>query len=97
MDELQKHLSTFDISLTNVIQTVDFAMKLVGTMKGLTGADKKRLVLDLLLKKIAESPIKTSEKEILQLIVETMADPLIEKLFSLAPQVYGKVVSKCCF
>lgn len=82
------------VSLSNIIIIVDATMRLVGELKTLTGVEKKAVVITVIHKLIAAN-VKTEDAEALITIVNLMLDPLIDQIYTLAPQVYGAIKAKC--
>ncbi len=92
------------ITRKNIILIVDLLMKEAGKLQNLVGVEKKILVIKSVEKIVNQEIQKLKDKleEIddthqeewnkLQVFVDDNIDPLIDQMFSLAPQAYGKLV-----
>lgn len=92
---LESTLNNETVNARNIIVIIDSAMKLVGKMSTLDGLQKKALVMTVVKKLVEESNLSPEDEEIVKIIVERALDPVIDQIFAMAPEVYGKVKTKC--
>jgi hypothetical protein len=79
------------VSVSNIVTIIDATMQLVGQLQTLTGVEKKAVVITLVNKIIASSNVTPEEAAVITMLI----DPLIDQIYAIAPDLYGKIKAKC--
>jgi aspartyl aminopeptidase len=96
-NEVKNILSGETINLVNISSLLIHLMESVQKIKGLSGEEKKKLVLEVLKYTIDESDLSSSEKKLLGTLCETLIPETINTIISVANNEFDLKKIENCF
>jgi hypothetical protein len=79
-EEVKRHITIKDVKPSNIMIMLTRAMSVVDRVKGLSGPEKKEVVVHLVRRLLDEIPGDSEEKGLLRAAVELILPPLIDTL-----------------
>lgn len=83
-DELRGMITHKQVGIANIISIVTLAMQLVQQFAGVSGSDKKKIVINVINRVVDEIPMSPADKAAVQAIVATTLDKTIDFVVAVA-------------